>query len=91
MAVADESREVAGEGGAQQKGHKIKENGRTWERLNEAWRCNLCLATARTQKLTLARGAETCKAGKQSFYDGSMLNGHTPFAAQFGGQADAVV
>ena len=51
--------------------------GHEWEKLNEAWRCKLCLATARSKRTMLTKAGEKCKAaGVQSFYDGLIGNGH---------------
>jgi hypothetical protein len=77
---------------AKEKMKIITAGGHEWERLNEAWRCKLCLATARWKRTMLTRTAEKRKvAGMQSLYDGLIGNGHKPFAVSFVGQADVVV
>ncbi len=70
---------------AKEKMKIITAGGHEWERLNDAWRSNLCLATARSKRTMLTKTAEKCKD------DGSIGNGHKPFVVSCAGQADVVM
>ena len=65
-----------------------------WVRLEKAWSCTRCKATARSLRTLLTRKGERCSvraAGVENLVEQLLSNGHKPMRVLISGQADLMV